>query len=80
MHGKTLYSNEPNSGIPNDPGCDDWDITGDPQEYYGAGLFDVSGTNIEITYNTDDNTTMNSNSIRGGKHLGNVANNYSNRT
>ena len=60
VHGKTLYSNEPNSGIPNDPGCDDWDITGGPQEYYGAGLFDVSGTNIEITYNTDDNTTMNS--------------------
>ena len=47
-NGKTLYSNNVNSDTPDTP----WDITGGPAEYYGAGLFNVSGNNINITYST----------------------------
>ena len=44
-NGKTLYSNNVNSDTPDTP----WDVTGGPQAYYGAGLFNVSGNNISIT-------------------------------
>ena len=47
-NGKTLYSDNVNSDNPDTP----WDITGGPQAYYGAGLFDVSGNDIKITYST----------------------------
>lgn len=46
--GKTLYSNNVNSDTPDTP----WDVTGGKQEFYGAGLFDVFGNNISITYST----------------------------
>lgn len=55
VHGRTLYSDNINSDTPDTP----WDITGGIQEFYGAGLFDVSGNNINITYSTTNGNNQN---------------------
>ena len=54
-NGRTLYSNNVNSGTPDTP----WDITGGIQEFYGAGLFNVSGNNVNITYTTTNGNNQN---------------------
>lgn len=48
-NGKTLYADNVNT---DKNGNSSWDVTGGPAAYYGAGLFNVNGNNIKITYNT----------------------------
>lgn len=47
--GNTLYSDQVN-----DQNSETWDVTGSTEEYYGAGIFQMSGNTVDIKWSTSN--------------------------